>query len=435
MSQQSVQEELHVDQYTLGLVGPDQEWVGTVADGGRVTTYTPPGCWGPMVTPSFRGGHEVTRPIRVEGASVGDAVAIHIRDVEVTSMATSTGSMAERESAFEDDPFVDHRCPECGTTWPESVVEGTGEDAIRCAECGANASSFGFEYGYTVAFDHENGVGVTLDADGAHALATDAESVMDIPENARQHPILLYEPDGMPGTLGRLRPFIGNIGTTPPVTIPDSHNAGDFGQSLIGADHDYGVETEADLEQRTDGHMDIPEVRAGATLICPVAVDGGGIYVGDLHANQGDGELSLHTTDVSGTVTMDVEVIHDLELDGPILLPNEEDLPFISKPYDDDEREAGLALGGDHDVDVETEMAPVQVVGSGATVNDATQNAFDRATTLFDMTEGEVRARSTFTGGVQIGRLPGVVQLDILVPKSLLTDRGLDELVEAQYGV
>jgi len=56
MSQQSVQEELHVDQYTLGLVGPDQEWAGTVADGGRVTMYTRPGCWGPMITPSFRGG-------------------------------------------------------------------------------------------------------------------------------------------------------------------------------------------------------------------------------------------------------------------------------------------------------------------------------------------------------------------------------------------
>ena len=239
----------------------------------------------------------------------------------------------------------------------------------------------------------------------------------------------------MPGTLGRLRPFIGNIGTTPPVTMPDSHNAGDFGQNLIGADHDYGVETEADLQQRTDGHMDIPEVRQGATLICPVAVDGGGIYVGDLHANQGDGELSLHTTDVSGTVTMDVEVIDGLELDGPILLPNEADLPFISQPYSDAEREAGRALGTDHDIDVETEMAPIQVVGSGATVNDATQNAFDRATTLLDMSEGEARARCTFTGGVQIGRLPGVVQLDMLAPLGVLADCGLDDTVREQYGL
>ncbi|MDR9412835.1 MAG: acetamidase/formamidase family protein, partial [Haloferacaceae archaeon] len=256
------------------------------------------------------------------------------------------------DDAYDADPFVDHVCPGCGTPWPDSVVEGTGEDAIRCAECGADASSFGFEFGYTVAFDHDAGVGLSLDADAAHALATDADAVMAIPPNARQHPILLYEPEGMPGTVGRLRPFIGNIGTTPPVTIPDSHNAGDFGQSLIGADHDYGVTTEADLAQRTDGHMDIPEVRAGATLICPVAVDGAGLYVGDLHANQGDGELSLHTTDVSGRVTADVEVIRDVQLEGPILLPTTADLPHISRPYTTAEADAAAAYlypFADHD--------------------------------------------------------------------------------------
>ncbi|WP_254766949.1 acetamidase/formamidase family protein [Salinilacihabitans rarus] len=435
MAQQEVQQELYVDRYTLGLVGPDQEWAGTVADGGTIRTYTPPGCWGPMITPSFRGGHEVTRPIRVEGAEVGDAVALTIREIEVTSMATSTGSMAEREDAFGDDPFVDHRCPECGTEWPETVVEGTGEDAIRCAECGANASSFGFEYGYTVAFDDDHAVGITLDDAAAHELAEDAEDVMDIPENSRQHPILLYAPSEMPGTLGRLRPFIGNVGTTPSVTMPDSHNAGDFGQFLIGADHDYGLDGEADLDARTDGHMDVPEVRAGATLICPVKVDGAGVYVGDLHANQGDGELSLHTTDVSGAVTMDVEVIKGLDVDGPILLPNEEDLPFISRPYSDEERERGRDLAADHGVDLEEGMGPIQVIGSGATINDATQNAFDRAGALLDMTEGEVRSRCTFTGGVQIGRLPGVVQLDMLAPMDVLEQRGLAHLVREQYGL
>ncbi|MDG5817783.1 acetamidase/formamidase family protein [Natronococcus sp. A-GB7] len=433
MAQREVQQELSVDQYTLGLVGPDQEWAGTVADGGTIETYTPPGCWGPMITPEFRGGHEVTRPIRVENAEVGDAVALTIRDVEVTSLATSTGSMRERTEAFGDDPFVDHRCPDCGTEWPESIVEGTGEEAIRCAECGANASSFGFEYGYTVVFDEDHTVGITVDEDAAHELAEDATELMDIPENARQHPILLYAPSEMPGTLGRLRPFIGNVGTTPSVELPDSHNAGDFGQFLLETDHDWGLESEAELEARTDGHMDIPEVRAGATLICPVKVDGAGVYVGDLHANQGDGELSLHTTDVSGTVRMDVEVIKGLEIDGPLLLPNEEDLPFISKPYSDDELEAGRALADEHDVDLLDEMGPIQVVGTGATINDATENAFDRAGTLLEMSEGEVRSRCTFTGGVQIGRLPGVVQLDMLAPMDVLEDRGIAHLVREQY--
>lgn len=432
MAQREIQQELSVDQFTLGLVGPDQEWAGTVADGGTIRTHTPAGCWGPMITPEFRGGHEVTRPIAVEGAEVGDAIAIRIKDVEVTSIATSTGSMKEREGAFGSDPFVDHRCPECGGEWPETIVEGTGEEAIKCAECGENASSFGFEYGYTVVFDDEKTVGLTVDAEAADELAERADEAMALPENSRQHPILLYKPSEMPGTLGHLRPFIGNIGTTPAVELPDSHNAGDFGQFLIGADHDWGLESEEELDERTDGHMDISEVRPGAVLICPVKVDGGGIYVGDLHANQGDGELSLHTTDVSGHTELEVEVIKGLGIDGPLLLPNEEDLPHIAEPYTEEEQEAGRALAEQYGVETE-EMGPIQVVGSGATINDATENAFDRASKLLDMTEGEVRGRCTFTGGVQIGRLPGVVQLDMLAPMETLEERGIAHLVREQY--
>jgi acetamidase/formamidase len=433
MAQQEVQQELRVDQYTLGLVGPDQTWAGTVADGGTIKTQTPPACWGPMITPEFRGGHEVTQPIRVEGATVGDAIALTISDIEVTSVATSTGSMLERDEAFGDDPFVDHECPECGTEWPESIVEGTGEDAIRCAECGANASSFGFEFGYTVAFDDDSQVGLTMDSEAAADLAERAHEAMALPENSRQHPILLYEPSEMPGTLGHLRPFLGNIGTTPPVELPDSHNAGDFGQFLIGADHDWGLPDEDALAKRTDGHMDINAVREGATLICPVKVDGGGVYVGDMHANQGDGELSLHTTDVSGHTELEVEVIENLDIDGPLLLPNEADLPHIATPYTDDELARGRALGDEHGVDVDEDMGPIQVIGTGATVNDATENAFDRAGDLLDMSEGEIRARCTFTGGVEIGRLPGVVQLTMLAPLDRLAACGIDHLVREQY--
>lgn len=432
MSQQVVPE-LEVDEFTLGLVGPDQEWAGTVADGGTVRTHTPPACWGPMITPEFRGGHEVTKPIAVEGADVGDAIAIKIRDIEVTSIATSTGSMDEREEAYGDDPFVDHKCPECGAEWPDSVVEGTGEDAIRCAECGANASSFAFEYGITTVFDEDHEVGITVDDEAAHELAERAEEAAALPENSRQHPTLLYEPSEMPGTLGHLRPFVGNIGTTPPIEMPDSHNAGDFGQYLIGAEHDWGLADEEELADRTDGHMDINAVREGAVLVCPVEVDGGGIYVGDMHANQGDGELALHTTDVSGYTEFDVEVINDLDIDGPLLLPNEEDLPHISKPFSEEEREQGQNLGAEYDVDVDTDMGPIQIIGSGATINDATENAYDRAETLLGMSEGEIRTRCTFTGGVEVGRLPGVVQLTMLSPMEVLEDQGLAHLVRAQY--
>ncbi len=432
MSEQ-IQQELEVDRYTLGLVGPDQKWAGTVADGGTVRTHTPPACWGPMITPEFRGGHEVTRPIRVENAEPGDALVVRIKNIEVTSVATSTGTMAERDEAFGDDPFVDHRCPECGTEWPESVVEGTGEDAVRCARCGANASSFGFEYGYTAVFDDERTVGLTVGQEGAAQLAEEADEAIALPENSRQHSILLYEADEMPGTLGRLRPFIGNIGTTPSVELPDSHNAGDFGQFLIGASHDWGLDSEEALEARTDGHLDSNEVRAGATLLCPVEIEGAGLYVGDLHANQGDGELSLHTTDVSGRTELEVGVIKKVDLDGPLLLPNEEDLPHIAKPYTGEERGAGENLAAEYGVDEVRDAAPVQIIGSGATINDATENAFDRASSLFGISEGEVRSRCTFTGGVDIARLPGMVQLSMLVPMDLLEACDLAKTVREQY--
>jgi acetamidase/formamidase len=201
----------------------------------------------------------------------------------------------------------------------------------------------------------------------------------------------------------------------------------------VGAEHDRGLPDEAALADRTDGHLDSNDVRPGATLICPVTVDGAGLYVGDLHANQGDGELSLHTTDVSGRTELEVEVIEDLDLDGPLLLPNESDLPDIAKPYADAERDAAEELAAQYDVGEVRDTAPIQVIGTGGTINDATENAFDRASDLLGMGEGEVRGRCTFTGGVEIARLPGVVQLSMLAPMDVLEECGLDDAVREQY--
>ena len=81
-----------VDTFTNGLLGPEVPMLGPVADGGHIVWNSTPGCWGPMITPSIRGGHEVCQPVAVEGARAGDAVAIRIKDIEVTSLATSSGN-------------------------------------------------------------------------------------------------------------------------------------------------------------------------------------------------------------------------------------------------------------------------------------------------------------------------------------------------------
>ncbi len=131
MNEQALQS-IRVSTFTGGVVGPSIPMVGPVVDGGTILAETAPGCWGPMITPSFRGGHEVTTPVAVEGADVGDAIAIRIRGVRVTSTATASGTMSSIDERYTGDPFVARHCPECGAESPATELEGIGPDAVRC---------------------------------------------------------------------------------------------------------------------------------------------------------------------------------------------------------------------------------------------------------------------------------------------------------------
>ena len=82
---------IFVNTFTNGILGPDVPMTGPVADGGYIVANTAPGCWGPMLTPAIRGGHEVTTPVIVENAEVGDAIAIKIVSVQITSHGTASG--------------------------------------------------------------------------------------------------------------------------------------------------------------------------------------------------------------------------------------------------------------------------------------------------------------------------------------------------------
>jgi acetamidase/formamidase len=430
-----VKDLVEVHRYTRGLIGPSIEPDQVVRDGGRIRTISPPGCWGPMITPRFIGGHEVSWPVAVAGAMPGDAIAITIERVDVRSLATSSGTMISKEGAFGDDPFIDKKCPGCGTEWPETRVEGTGENAIRCVNCGAECSPFGFEEGYTIVFDDDRVVGMTVDARVAHEFALRAREVAALPELSEQHPILIYEPHTIPGTLARLRSFIGNVGTMPSRDMPDASNAGDFGSFLIGVSHKYAMTEQELAEHRTDGHLDCDAVREGAVLIVPVKLEGGGIYIGDSHANQGDGELSLHTTDITADVEVKVDVLKGVELPGPVLLPVGEDLPWIARPFTAEERERGQRLAARYDVRPAGPVGPVQFIGTGATINDAVDNAIERASRVLGVSQAEVRNRCTITGSVEIARLPGAVQLTMLVPMDALDRAGLGQLVRRQYAL
>jgi len=72
--------------YTVGkytdIVGGSSEMCGKVQDGDVLIAETPPGCWGPMITPHLRSGHEVTCPVEVAGTEPGDTVALFVERIE-----------------------------------------------------------------------------------------------------------------------------------------------------------------------------------------------------------------------------------------------------------------------------------------------------------------------------------------------------------------
>ena len=289
-----------------------------------------------------------------------------------------------------------HGCPNCDTVWPEPHVAGIGQDAVKCDACGNAVKPFEIVHGYTVTFDDTRSLGLTLPQAAAEDIATKADHY---------------------------------------AALPDSHNAGDFGAFLVGAPHAYGITPEQLAEHKTDGHMDIDAVRAGAILVAPVKVKGAGVYMGDMHAGQGDGEIAGHTMDVSGSVTLQVEVVKNYPLDGPVLFPLEEDLPPLAKPFSATEMAKGQRLAEKRGVTQIEALAPISVIGTAANLNDAIQNGLERAAKLLGVSVAEIRNRATVNGAIEIGRAPGVIQVTFLAPLAKLDAVGLGDYAREQYGL
>lgn len=423
-----------VSELTDGILDPAKPMLGPLIDGGTIVGNTAPGCWGPMITPRIRGGHEVTRPVSVDSAEPGDSVAIRIRDVNVTSFATASGHDRWVEGHYLGDPYAAPRCPNCGTLYPDTYVSGIGQQAVHCVKCNTPVTPFQIVNGYTTVFDDTRRVGLTVSKEAAEKIAESAPKFAALPESSVQHSILTYAPHDLVGLAVRLRPFLGQLGTMPAIRMPDSHNAGDFGSALVGAPHEYAI-TADQLELRTDGHMDIDAVRPGAIVIAPVKVLGAGIYFGDMHAMQGDGEIAGHTMDVSGTVTLRVDILKGRTLEGPVLFPLLEDLPPLARPLDQSEMKKVRYLAAQWGLKNIEESAPISIVGSGPNLNSATQLGLRRAADLLSMTVPEVMNRATITGAIEIGRHPGVVQITFLAPLAAIEKARLLPFVQEQYGI
>jgi acetamidase/formamidase len=120
------------------------------------------------------------------------------------------------------------------------------------------------------------------------------------------------------------RPFHGTIGVTP------AH--GEVRLSVVPGD--FG------------GNLDIPDLGPGATLYLRANVDGGGIYIGDGHYAQGDGEIAGTAIEGAFDTTLVVSKLDRAEgLDWP-RLETDTDIGVIgcARPLDDAVRIASAGL-------------------------------------------------------------------------------------------
>ena len=68
---------------------------------------------------------------------------------------------------------------------------------------------------------------------------------------------------------------------------------------------------------RHGGNLDHKVIGRGSRVYLPVNVPGALLWIGDVHATQGDGELSGTAMEIGANVTVRVDIAPGLKIDGP----------------------------------------------------------------------------------------------------------------------
>ena len=134
--------------------------------------------------------------------------------------------------------------------------------------------------------------------------------------------------DQMPGVRIPMAAFMGSVGVLPGEEEVDKWLAREAGLAEAGgvalppqpigalpADVCGPEGSNADTCLRTipprenGGNMDVQQMQVGTTLLLPCFVDGCGLFVGDVHYAQGDGEVSGTAIEMGAKVTLVTEVL------------------------------------------------------------------------------------------------------------------------------
>lgn len=122
--------------------------------------------------------------------------------------------------------------------------------------------------------------------------------------------LFTVDPDGQHlqmGAVGRvpLAPFPGIVTLTPPGSAPGSDLPG-------GRRSARGV-------GRWGGNLDLRQLTVGSALFLPVHVDGAGLYLGDPHSAQGDGEANGTGVEHSCSFRIALRLHHDVPASTPVV--------------------------------------------------------------------------------------------------------------------
>ena len=74
-------------------------------------------------------------------------------------------------------------------------------------------------------------------------------------------------------------------------------------------------------------------------------------------------------------------------------------------------------------------------IGTGANLNQATDNGLQRAADVLGLSLAEVMNRATVAGAIEIGRAPGVVRVTLRAPLAALDAKGLGDFARGLYGL
>lgn len=135
------------------------------------------------------------------------------------------------------------------------------------------------------------------------------------------------ESDQMPGVKVPYEAFMGSVGTLPGeeevtewlgrestlasvggVALPPQPIGG-LPAAICGPDGSHAEECLRTIPPRENGgNMDVQQMQVGTTILLPCFVDGCGLFVGDVHYAQGDGEVSGTAIEMGAVVKLRVEI-------------------------------------------------------------------------------------------------------------------------------